>query len=138
VLWTLFEYLLHRWGFHHRRESLVLALVAREHRMHHREPLRTSLLLRTLAWLAVVAPTAPLAVLWGAPGAGLVLGWALGYTAYDRFHWRSHHRHGRSRYETWLRARHNVHHYGNPHHNYGVTSDIWDRVLRTGIPADRP
>ena len=96
--------------------------------------------MRALAWVAVVLLASPVLLL-GSTGMGhavsvvLLFGWALGYTAYDQFHWRAHHRDGASRYETWLRARHTAHHYGQPRKNYGVTSDVWDRVFGTRASA---
>ncbi len=131
--WTLGEYALHRWGFHHARTDPLTSLVAREHRIHHREPLRTSRGLRFMAWLAVGASAAPLLLINGTAWA-LWIGWWLGYTVYDRIHWRAHHRSSPNRYESWVRAGHHQHHYGAPRLNYGVTSAIWDHVFGTRVP----
>ncbi|MDG2114278.1 MAG: sterol desaturase family protein [Actinomycetota bacterium] len=133
IAWSLAEYVLHRWAFHHRHHDRLRSLTAREHRMHHREPLRTSPMLRTLAWLGVVAIGSPVLLLGWPLGACLLSGWALGYTAYDQFHWRSHHRQATRRYETTLRNRHQLHHYGHPNRNYGVTTDLWDRAFGTRV-----
>lgn len=138
--WSLVEYVLHRWGFHHSRQDRLTSLIAAEHRQHHRDPLRTSAAMRALAWVAVVLAASPVLLLdgigWGTTvPIGLLVGWALGYSAYDQFHWRAHHRNATSRYETWVRARHTAHHYGQLRKNYGVTSDVWDRVFGTRASA---
>lgn len=129
--WSLAEYVLHRWGFHHHRTDPVTSLVAREHRLHHRAPLRTSPMMRTLAWLGVAVLGSPILLVGGTGSVALLAGWCLGYTAYDQVHWRAHHRAAANRYERWVRARHRQHHFGQPQRNFGVTSAVWDRVFRT-------
>jgi sterol desaturase/sphingolipid hydroxylase (fatty acid hydroxylase superfamily) len=136
--WSLAEYALHRWGFHHRHRDPVRSLVAREHRLHHREPLRTSAVMRSLAWVGVAASATPVLLLASPWSVGLWLGWVGGYTCYDRFHWRAHHRRPRNRYEVRLRRRHDLHHHGHPRANYGVTSDVWDRVFGTRVTPPAP
>ena len=133
-VWSLAEYLLHRWGFHPTGAGRIGSLIAREHLIHHREPLRTSPLMRSLAWVGAVSVAAPAAMV-GWIGVGFAAGWALGYTAYDQLHWRAHHRCAPNRYEAWVRARHDRHHFGHPRRNYGVTTDVWDRVFGTRVSA---
>ena len=95
--------------------------------------------MRTIGVAGVSAAGAPIVLVAGAVdattvGVGMWLGWSLGYLAYDQLHWRAHHRIPTTRYTSRLRQRHELHHYGHPQRNFGVTSGFWDRVFGTGQP----
>ena len=132
-LWTLVEYLLHRWAMHGRRGR---GIASREHLRHHAVPEQTSPAMRSLAYLgsfigggalaAVAGLLAPVALAAGA-GVGLVAG----HAAYELGHWRAHHRPATNRWERSIRPRHFHHHFVSPRTNLGVTVEIWDRVFGT-------
>lgn len=137
TIWTLVEYLLHRFAMHGRRGR---GLASREHLLHHAWPERTSPAMRSLAYLgslagavALTVATAVVAPLAFALGAGL--GLAAGHASYELGHWRAHHRPAANRWERAIRPRHFHHHFVSPRTNLGVTVSLWDRVFRTYQPA---
>jgi sterol desaturase/sphingolipid hydroxylase (fatty acid hydroxylase superfamily) len=130
--WTLAEYALHRWAMHGpvRRQP-----VAQEHLRHHREPMATDPVLRSLTYLPAAIGGAALGaalrrVTDSAAGQGAAAGFLAGYAAYEQLHWRSHHRPPAVAYERWLRQRHATHH-ARARRNYGVTTSVWDRAFGT-------
>ena len=135
ALWTLIEYLLHRFAFHG----------FAPHYQHHADSTNTVLLLAPL-WLSLSAAMSLWLLFWLTTGsaakAGLVMaGVIAGYLAYEWLHLRLH---GARAGGAWLRAlrkHHFYHHFADDRVCYGVTSPIWDRVFRT-LPLpnrhDRP
>lgn len=132
MLWTLLEYLLHRFIFHH---YLLGKWIAREHTHHHAKVNRFS------PWwfkLAVATPIllslAALALrLLGAPGAGLAIGTTLGWLMYEVIHRRIHVAAPRNAHARGARAHHLSHHFGKVHSNHGVSSPLWDHVFGTFV-----
>jgi sterol desaturase/sphingolipid hydroxylase (fatty acid hydroxylase superfamily) len=133
-LWTLGEYLLHRFAMHELRGRGVLS---REHLMHH---VRASWIfdpMLVLAWLGVVLVGV---LVWGqlglvllgpSAGVGLAAGWCGGYARYEHVHAMAHLRAPKSEYQRWLRRHHFHHHFGHPMRNHGVSVDWWDRAFGT-------
>jgi sterol desaturase/sphingolipid hydroxylase (fatty acid hydroxylase superfamily) len=128
--WTLLEYLLHRFVFHH------VVFIRDMHDAHHNAPVAyvgspTAL---SVACFAVLA----LAPLWFAFGAGVATaataGLMLGYLGYLVVHHGVHHWRvapGSALY--LLKHRHARHHYAKVEGNFGVTTIFWDRVFGTAI-----
>lgn len=140
VIWSLTEYSVHRWVMHgHHITNPVTA----EHLDHHRhlertDPLRVD---GFLAWplaggLLVGTPTAALTSTTVGVAAGSAF--AAWYCGYRHLHWAIHHRAPRSRWGRYLRRHHLRHHVGSPRANHGVTSPLWDLVLRTYRPDRGP
>ena len=134
ALWTLGEYVLHRFAMHELRGRGILS---REHLEHHVKAQWGFDPLIVLAWVGVIlvgallwAPVGWLAV-GPAVGIGLGGGWILGYGLYEFLHARAHLRAPRTRYAAWLRRHHFHHHFGHPMANHGVTTNLWDRVFGT-------
>ncbi len=130
-LWTLGEYLMHRFGMHELRGK---GLASREHLRHHAE--RDSILESWwFAWAGVLgvgfALGAGAARVLGPAGACLGVGWVAAYGFYDWIHFRAHRRHVAHPYERWVRRHHFHHHFGHPMANHGVTTPIWDMVFGT-------
>jgi 4-hydroxysphinganine ceramide fatty acyl 2-hydroxylase len=142
-LWTLIEYVLHRWAFHFisRYKQLpawALALHFIVHGVHHRYPHDKARLVFppiltapiTLAVATLLGlPFIPTPWTWCALAGGLV-----GYVMYDSLHYIFHHM------PTFLpmcnscRRRHMAHHYhknGQTVNYFGVTSPLWDYVFGT-------
>lgn len=125
VLWTLAEYLIHRFAFHGPLRAL--------HDVHHRRPAAYigvaswgTAPLFALVWLMlIVATSAPIAN-------PLMAGLLAGYTAYIVIHDRMHHgdRAGFGRIMRALLDRHIAHHRGG-HANFGVSSPLFDLIFRT-------
>jgi sterol desaturase/sphingolipid hydroxylase (fatty acid hydroxylase superfamily) len=136
-LWTLAEYLLHRFLGHDRR-TWPNAFAA-EHTRHHSEgnyfaPTWKKALV-TLAAVPVVTALASVALGWLL---GLVFGvsFVAMYVAYEVVHRRAHTHRGLGAYGRYLRRHHFHHHFANPRQNHGVTSPFWDLVFGTWqVPA---
>jgi sterol desaturase/sphingolipid hydroxylase (fatty acid hydroxylase superfamily) len=126
ILFSFIEYLFHRWLFHG-RESMY----RRGHQAHHRDPhgydalpffLPSAIVLGLTALFVLSMPRSHACLLAGAI--------AFGYVAYGLSHFAIHARRFR---HPWLRdwaAQHHIHH-RHPTVNFGVTTSLWDRLLRT-------
>jgi sterol desaturase/sphingolipid hydroxylase (fatty acid hydroxylase superfamily) len=125
--WTLTEYLMHRFVFHH------FPVFTAMHLAHHQSPhdlIGTPTLL-TLAAFAVLVfwPTYDFAGLEQA--SALSAGMMSGYLAYVSVHYIVHN--VGSGGWPWMKKLirlHAVHHH-DIHHNFGVTTAFWDRVFGT-------
>ncbi len=124
-LWTLGEYLMHRFAMHELRGR---GLASREHLRHHSD--RDSLLEKwPVAWTGII--TVGVFALRPIGGWALALGWIAGYGIYDVLHWRAHRRAPRNAYGRWVRKSHFHHHFHAPMRNFGVTTPLWDKVFGT-------
>ena len=141
VLWSLVEYVLHRFLFHfepsHPRMRWIWYLI---HGVHHEQPqCKTRLLMPPilsipLAFLfyglfrGIVGGllAAPLAV------APLFAGFVTGYLIYDMMHYAEHHLSMRWGPLKYLKRYHLLHHFKTPEHRFGVSSPLWDLVFGTG------
>jgi Fatty acid hydroxylase superfamily len=145
VAWTPLEYLLHRFVLH------GLEPFSRWHALHHDRPTALicspTLLSASLLVGLVFLPIGLLSNRWSARG--LTLGLVLGYQAYALTHHLLHRsavrRHGPSasvpngRWQRWLAQRkrwHAFHHHSLPPKHFGVTTDLWDRLLGTGAKTN--
>ncbi len=126
VVFSFIEYVFHRWIFHGPD-----SMYSRGHTAHHRDPqgydalpffLPSAILLALTVLFALSMPRSHACLLGGAI--------AFGYVAYGLGHFIIH---ARRFQHPWLRswaARHHVHHF-HPDANFGVTTSLWDHVLRT-------
>lgn len=137
-LWSLTEYLLHRYVFHKIGPTLVQRrMFFILHGVHHDYPQDTTrlvmplgvsipigvicyLLLRYTLGLAAPALVEPMFVGFGA-----------GYLAYDGIHYATHHFKMTSRVGKWLKRHHMVHHHTGESARWGVSSPLWDWVFGT-------
>jgi sterol desaturase/sphingolipid hydroxylase (fatty acid hydroxylase superfamily) len=126
VAFSFVEYCLHRWLFHG-----SAPMFERGHRHHHEEPRGYDSLPFFLPPLAILA-FAELLGLAVAKGPALLFvgGFAAGYFAYGLSHTFIH----RLRFQNTLvrrwAAAHHIHH-SHPDRNFGVTTPLWDILLRT-------
>ncbi len=157
AVWTLTEYILHRFAFHapeaimeetHRiaaalapDEAVIPALPSLRHvtyfiahGVHHEYPSDSSRL------VLPPAVSVPLAVIFyglfrlafGALASpGIFAGFITGYLIYDTVHYAVHHPGLPTAWGRFLKRRHAHHHFVDPDHDYGVSSPIWDWVLGT-------
>ncbi len=142
ALWSLTEYVMHRWVMH---ATAGPALTTRGHRDHHRQPTHRplasplSFVAVVLVGLGLVAPVgAVLATAVGSTGwTGALAGPAAiaSYLVYERVHFRSHFCPASTRYARWQQRRHLAHHASAGTTNYGVTSPVWDWVFGTYEPV---
>ena len=135
VSWTLLEYIVHRFALHH------LPWFSGLHHVHHASPgvyVGTPTLVSLAIFYAVgYAPAA--FVLGRGSAAGWLSGVLLGYLSYVVAHWAVHHVSTRRwRYLRRLKRQHAVHHHLSQEMNFGVTTDLWDRVFGTLAPPSQP
>ncbi|MDB5650401.1 MAG: sterol desaturase family protein [Hyphomicrobiales bacterium] len=134
IAWTLVEYLMHRFVYH--RAPIIRDM----HEVHHHQPLSYEgtppLLSAILIGLFIYAPLLPFG---SNVAGGAAVGMLIGYVTYMGVHHALHHLSplpGSFLYALW--KGHARHHYARKEGNYGVTSDIWDRVFRTTLDQHVP
>ena len=134
ALWSLAEYLLHRFAMHHLHGK---GIMSREHLEHHVTSSWHFDRNHILSWTGMLLVGA---VLWAPLGTWAVslpfgitvaVGWAFGYFFYEYQHMAAHLRAPRNGYERFVRSHHFHHHFGHPMANHGVSIAVWDRVFRT-------
>jgi cyclopropane-fatty-acyl-phospholipid synthase len=108
-----------------------LAPFSEWHEEHHRRPLAllgTPTLISALLFVCLIyLPLRVLAGEWRA--SALMLGLLTGYLGYATIHHALHHWHSQ---HAWFRRRqrwHARHHHVRPLTNYGVSTNVWDRLL---------
>ena len=136
LVWTLCEYVLHRFVFHYPARSRVgQYLVFLFHGVHHAAPRdKTRLvmppaggvLIMLVLWqlFALVVP-AP----WNEPFCAFFI---VGYLCYDYIHYATHHFPMKWAPLNRLKVHHLKHHYGPKGLRFGVSSPLWDKVFGTG------
>jgi sterol desaturase/sphingolipid hydroxylase (fatty acid hydroxylase superfamily) len=126
VLFSFVEYCFHRWLFHG-----SVQVLEQGHRKHHEEPQAHDALPFFLPPLVALLLAGCLSILLPASAALLFTGGvAAGYAAYGLTHTIFHTvRFRRPLARRWAAA-HHIHHY-HPHSNFGVTTPLWDILLRT-------
>jgi sterol desaturase/sphingolipid hydroxylase (fatty acid hydroxylase superfamily) len=139
-LWTIAEYSLHRFLFHHQptspRQERIFFLF---HGIHHAQPqVKTRLVMPFPVSIPLALVFAGffyliLGVLLKAPQwvAPLIAGFLAGYLVYDLTHYATHHFPMRSGYAKYLKRYHMQHHYKDPNTRFGVSSPVWDFVFQT-------
>jgi len=126
VLFSFVEYCFHRWLFHG-----SVQVLEQGHRKHHEEPQAYDALPFFLPPLVALLLAGALSIALPASVAFLLTGGiAAGYAAYGLTHTIFHTvRFRRPLARRWAAA-HHIHHY-HPHSNFGVTTPLWDILLRT-------
>jgi sterol desaturase/sphingolipid hydroxylase (fatty acid hydroxylase superfamily) len=142
LMWTLCEYVLHRWVFHWmedtprgRRIHFLL------HGVHHDFPNDKDRLVMPLGF------SVPLGLLFF--GAFYVLfgmrvaeplfaGLVFGYLCYDGTHYAVHHFKQTTRVGRFVKRHHMRHHHMDHDGGFGVSSPLWDLVFRTMPAVKKP
>jgi sterol desaturase/sphingolipid hydroxylase (fatty acid hydroxylase superfamily) len=133
-LWSLTEYLLHRFVFHFKAQGeRSRRIVYLFHGIHHDYP--------NDSWRLVMPPAVSLPVavllvvfsLGNTPLQVLFSGFGLGYLVYDMVHYAVHHFALKGAWGQALKRYHLKHHYQDPVHGFGVSSPWWDKVFRTSF-----
>lgn len=129
-LWTLVEYLLHRYVLHH------VPHIKEMHQAHHDEQ---DALIGTPVWISfgsfAVFLVLPAWFFMGpTAAAGLTAGMMLGYVWFGGVHHVLHHWRIRpGTYVYGLKRRHMLHHHFDDAGNFGVTTGFWDVVFGTDV-----
>ena len=133
IVWTLTEYLLHRFVFHyHPSSGWGKRLHFLMHGVHHDYPSDAK---RLVMPPAVSIPLALLFyglfvwMLQPLQAQALMIGFTVGYLVYDLMHYALHHAQFRSGWLYRLKRHHMRHHYADPSRGFGVSSPLWDRVF---------
>ncbi len=138
AVWTATEYLLHRFIFHyHPTSEFGQRIHFIFHGVHHDYPRDKKRL--------VMPPSAsiPLATLFYFLFSlflqqkqlyAFFPGFLLGYLVYDMLHYAMHHYNFKSGIMKKIKQHHMLHHYQNPEKGFGVSSSLWDEILRSQFP----
>jgi sterol desaturase/sphingolipid hydroxylase (fatty acid hydroxylase superfamily) len=139
-IWSLSEYLLHRFLFHYeprtKRQERIFFLF---HGVHHAQPqVKTRLVMPPVVSIPMAFTFYGLfylilAVLLRAPHwiNPMYSGAILGYLIYDMMHYATHYLPMRSGLLKYLKRYHLQHHYKTPNQRFGVSSPFWDIVFGT-------
>jgi 4-hydroxysphinganine ceramide fatty acyl 2-hydroxylase len=134
LLWTLFEYVVHRFVFHYEPKSrLGKRLHFIIHGVHHDYPNDAR---RLVMPPSVSIPVAFVmyflfAALFGRFAPVLSAGFAFGYVCYDSMHYATHHFSAKRGVFAWLKRYHLHHHFKDDARGYGISSPLWDYVFGT-------
>jgi sterol desaturase/sphingolipid hydroxylase (fatty acid hydroxylase superfamily) len=138
-LWTLTEYMLHRWVFHYVGESQISRrLQFMIHGLHHDDPQDATRLVMPPVGSIILGVIFYstfrflLGQVWADPFFAFFV---VGYLCYDYAHYSVHHFRPRTRFGKMLKQNHMNHHYKSPESLWGVSSPIWDYVFGTTEPA---
>ena len=139
-VWSLSEYLLHRFVFHFEPSQPWLQRVwYLIHGVHHEQPqCKTRLVMPPILSIplaiffyglfhVVVGTLLGMRHMVGPAFAGFLTG----YLTYDMVHYAEHHLAMRWGFLKYLKRYHLKHHFKNPDHGFGVSSPVWDVVFRT-------
>lgn len=138
AIWTLTEYVLHRYVFHFEPTSAFGRTIHfYVHGVHHDYPSDSRRL------VMVPAMSIPLAFLFyylfyfifgSVLVAPFFIGFLAGYLFYDTTHYALHHFNFKSKFWLDLKQHHMLHHFKDSEHGYGVSSKFWDHVFRSMFP----
>ncbi len=134
-VWTLTEYLLHRFVFHFEAESrLGKRFVYLFHGIHHDAP-NDNMRLVMPPIPALFIASCCLGVFWLALGRTLIepffSGFLIGYLAYDYTHYYVHFFTPTTRLGKFLKSHHMLHHFAANEAKWGVSSPLWDYIFGT-------
>ncbi|GCB61005.1 fatty acid 2-hydroxylase [Scyliorhinus torazame] len=142
-LWSLVEYLIHRYLFHMRPPASNYYLITLHfmlHGQHHKSPFDGSRLVFppvpasfvVVLFLAAFHLFAP-----GAVGMSIFVGGLCGYVVYDMIHYYLHYgTPKKGSYLYGLKAYHVKHHFEHQRLGFGITSRFWDYPFHTLIPEE--
>ena len=143
LVWTLTEYVLHRFVFHFEAKSdFGKWLIYLFHGIHHDEPddptrlvmppFPAVVIMTMLYFLfSLLVPSNKLNI--------FMSFFIIGYLTYDYIHYATHHFPMKSKVGRYLRKFHLRHHHAKEHSKYGVSNPLWDYVFFTvtGPKKDR-
>lgn len=135
LVWTLTEYLLHRFVFHFEPQTKFWkGIFYTFHGIHHEYPNDSKRLVMP------PAVSIPLALLFYALFYWLIgrpyhepffAGFVFGYLCYDMIHYATHHFSMKRGIALYLRKYHIRHHFQDETRSFGVSSPLWDYILGT-------
>ena len=134
-VWTLSEYVLHRFIFHLKPTGkLTKRIYFLIHGVHHDDPEDARRLLMPPVAALLIASVFYV-LFYVTLGAVLVnpffAGFIFGYLCYDYTHFAVHFARPKSKWFKALKHNHMQHHYATPNKRYGVSNTFWDHVFKT-------
>jgi sterol desaturase/sphingolipid hydroxylase (fatty acid hydroxylase superfamily) len=139
-VWTVTEYILHRYVFHYEPTSAVgKYLHFMMHGVHHDYPNDSK---RLVMPPSLSLPLASLffGLYYLILGSTYVFpflgGFLVGYMLYDEIHYATHHAPLKNGVWQKVKRHHVLHHYHDPGKGFGVTSPLWDYVFGTVDPTE--
>ena len=134
LIWTLLEYIIHRYAFHYEpRTRFGKQLHFIMHGVHHDYPNDAKRLVMPPA-VSIPLAVAFYALFFGTLGRfapAVSAGFGFGYVCYDTIHYAIHHFPMKRGIWRWLKQYHLRHHYNDDEAGFGVSSPLWDYVFRT-------
>ena len=137
AVWTITEYVMHRFIFHyHPTSEFGKKIHFIFHGVHHDYPRdkkrlvlppSVSIPLATAFYFLFASFLAPQLLFAFFPG------FLSGYLVYDMLHYAMHHHNFKSGIMKRVKQHHMLHHYQNPEKGFGVSSSLWDIILRSGF-----
>jgi len=138
VFWTAAEYFIHRYVFHFTPKTPFMERIHfLAHGVHHDYPNDSK---RLVMPPVMSIPLATLFyflfkfILGDSSMNPAFAGFLLGYLTYDMMHYAIHHANFRAKWWQRIKQHHMVHHFHDPHKGYGVSSKLWDKIMRTDFP----
>lgn len=132
-VWTIIEYVMHRWVFHFVPKSKIgLRIHFIFHGVHHDYPNDAKRLVMPLSASIPMATALYFFFLLVLPPGTVYAffsAFLVGYLIYDEAHYALHHANFKSPFWKKLKQHHMLHHYSDPTKGYGVSSALWDKVL---------
>jgi sterol desaturase/sphingolipid hydroxylase (fatty acid hydroxylase superfamily) len=136
-IWTITEYLLHRYIFHFVPKSKWgLRVHFIFHGVHHDFPRDAKRLVMPPSASIPLALLFYLLFLWLLPARmmdAFFAGFLIGYLIYDMTHYAIHHGNFKSRLMKSIKQHHMLHHYSDSTKGYGVSSSLWDIFFQSGF-----
>lgn len=138
VVWTITEYILHRFVFHFEPKSnWGRRLHFIFHGVHHDYPRDAKrLVMPPSASIPLAAGFYFLFTLFFKEPCYLFAfypGFIAGYLAYDMMHYAMHHYNFKSSFMKKVKQHHMLHHYDDPSKGFGVSSALWDKIFQSGF-----
>jgi dihydroceramide fatty acyl 2-hydroxylase len=141
LVWTLFEYWLHRLVFHFEPEQGLGArlhwIIHGVHHDHPNDPMRLVMPPAASIPLAVAVVAAIWVIAGSVHGPAVAAGFLAGYLIYDEMHYALHHHVPKSRLGKKLRELHMRHHFQDDERGFGISAPYWDRVFGTYPSRER-
>lgn len=142
IIWTLSEYVLHRFVFHyHPTSKFGQKIHFIMHGVHHDYPNDSKRLVMPPVLSILISIPFALGFWYGfgQNGASFAAfaGMIFGYLSYDMLHYAVHHAKWTNSYFVKLKKHHMAHHFVHPDEGFGVSSTIWDHIFGTTIKNEK-
>ena len=134
LFWSFFEYLIHRFAFHHIAESeRGRRIIYVMHGNHHEYPRDKERLFMPAVPSLIIASTLFLLMnlIIGKAVFPFFPGFMLGYLIYGSMHYAIHAWNPPFKWMKALWRNHHLHHYKQQEKGFGVSSTLWDHVFGT-------